>query len=58
MESDANRTDRLARAQELRRRGESARRRDGATARQCYEEAVALYRSLNVAEKMALQLGR
>ncbi len=47
MVSDANRADRLARAQHLRRRGESARRRDGATARQCYEEAVALYRELN-----------
>jgi tetratricopeptide (TPR) repeat protein len=47
MVSDANRADRLARAQHLRRRGESARRRDGTTARQCYEEAVSLYRELN-----------
>ena len=30
MDSDQNRMDRLARAQELKRRGESARRRDGA----------------------------
>ncbi len=36
----------LAKAQELRERGESARRRDGATARRCYEEAVALLRQL------------
>jgi len=47
MASDENRTDQLARAQELRIRGESARRRDGATARQSYEEAVMLYRKLN-----------
>jgi tetratricopeptide (TPR) repeat protein len=47
MESDADRTDRLARAQELRLRGESARRRDGAMARLCYEEAVRLYRELD-----------
>jgi tetratricopeptide (TPR) repeat protein len=44
MVSDESRMDRLARAQELRRRGESARRRDGAMARLCYEEAVALFR--------------
>jgi tetratricopeptide (TPR) repeat protein len=47
MESDADRTDKLARAQELRLRGESARRRDGAMARLCYEEAVRLYRELD-----------
>ena len=44
MVSDQNRMDRLARAQELRRRGESARGKDGAMARLCYEEAVALFR--------------
>jgi tetratricopeptide (TPR) repeat protein len=46
MISDADGTDRLARAQELRIRGESARRRDDAMARQCYEEAVALFREV------------
>jgi tetratricopeptide (TPR) repeat protein len=46
MVSDADRTDRLARAQELRLRGESARRRDAAMARLCYEEAVALFREV------------
>jgi len=44
MVSDAGQSDALARGQELRRRGESARRRDGAMARLCYEEAVALFR--------------
>ena len=44
--SDTNRMDRLARAQELRQRGESARRRDPATARRCYEEAVELLRGM------------
>ena len=44
MDSDQNRMDRLARAQELKRRGESARRSDGAMARLCYEEAVVLFR--------------
>jgi len=44
MVSDQNRMDRLARAQELRRRGESARRTDAAMARLCYEEAVVLFR--------------
>jgi tetratricopeptide (TPR) repeat protein len=44
--SDTNRTEQLARAQELRQRGESARRRDGAMARSCYEEAVALFREV------------
>ena len=44
MVSDENRRDRLSRAQELRRRGESARRNDGAMARLCYEEAVVLFR--------------
>jgi len=33
-------------AQELRQRGESARRRDPATARKCYEEAVELFRGI------------
>jgi tetratricopeptide (TPR) repeat protein len=46
MISDANEMDRLARAQELRRRGELARRHDGAMARLCYEEAVVLFREL------------
>jgi hypothetical protein len=36
MISDPDRTDQLARARELRQRGESARRRDDATARLCY----------------------
>jgi tetratricopeptide (TPR) repeat protein len=44
MSSEANRQERLARARELRQRGESARRRDGASAQKCYQEAVALYR--------------
>ena len=44
MLSDQDRMDRVARAQELRRRGESARPRDGAMARLCYEEAVLLFR--------------
>jgi hypothetical protein len=44
MVSDHNRMDRLARAQELRRRGESARHTDGAMARLCYEEAAVLFR--------------
>ena len=47
MISDENRMDRLARAQELRLRGESARRRDGAMARLCYEEAVVLFREVD-----------
>ena len=42
--SDTSRGDRLVLAQELRQRGESARRRDPATARKCYEEAVELFR--------------
>jgi len=46
MDSDANRTDRLARALELKLRGEKARRRDGAMAQLCYEEAVALFREV------------
>jgi tetratricopeptide (TPR) repeat protein len=50
--SDSNRMDRLARAQQLRDSGESARRRDGALARRCYEEAVALFRE--VGEPLAL----
>jgi len=44
--SDTDRLDRLAHAQELRQRGESARRRDAATARGCYEEAVSLFREV------------
>jgi tetratricopeptide (TPR) repeat protein len=44
MVSDQNQSDPIARAQELRRRGESARRKDGAMARLCYEEAVVLFR--------------
>ncbi|HEY2118477.1 MAG TPA: hypothetical protein VGH37_04770 [Candidatus Acidoferrum sp.] len=47
MLSDADRSAQLGRAQDLRKRGESARRRDGATARQCYEEAVALFRQID-----------
>ena len=46
MGSDSNRMDRIAQAQELRERGESARRRDGSMARRCYEEAVALFREV------------
>jgi len=42
--SDRNRGNRLALAQELRQRGESARRTNPATARKCYEEAVELFR--------------
>ena len=52
MVSDAGQSDALARGQELRRRGESARRRDGAMARLCYEEAVALFREAD--EPLAL----
>ncbi len=44
--TDANLTDQLARARELRKTGESARRRDGATAQKYYEESVALLRQL------------
>lgn len=44
--SDTNRKDRRVLAQELRQRGESARRRDPATARRCYEEAVQLFRGI------------
>lgn len=44
MLADPNPMDQLARAHELRRRGESARRRDAAMARLCYEEAVLLFR--------------
>jgi tetratricopeptide (TPR) repeat protein len=43
---DSERLAQLARAQDLRKRGEWARRRDGATARQCYEESVAILRQL------------
>jgi tetratricopeptide (TPR) repeat protein len=44
MVADQDPMDQLARAHELRRRGESARRRDGAMSRLCYEEAVRLFR--------------
>ncbi len=44
--SDTNPMDRLARVQELRQRGELNRRRDLATARRCYEEAVELLRGM------------
>ena len=44
--SDTNRGQRLVLAQELRQRGESARRWDPATARKCYEEAVELFRGM------------
>ena len=47
MHSDHNRTDQLARAQELKRRGELARRSDAPMARLCYEEAVGLFREAN-----------
>jgi tetratricopeptide (TPR) repeat protein len=47
MISDQDRMDRLARAQELRRRGELARQKDGAMARLCYEEAVGLFREID-----------
>jgi tetratricopeptide (TPR) repeat protein len=50
--SDTNPKDRITLAQELRQRGESARRRDPATARRCYEEAVELFRG--VAEPLVL----
>jgi len=44
MVSGHNQSDPVARAQELRLRGESARQKDGAMARLCYEEAVVLFR--------------
>jgi len=44
--SEMNPRDQLAVAQELRHRGESARRRDPTTARRCYEEAVELFRGM------------
>lgn len=47
MSSDSNHLARVARAQELRKRGEAARPRDGTIARQCYEESVALLRQLD-----------
>ena len=47
MAPDANRTDLLARAQELKRRGESARHQDAPMARLCYEEAVAMFREVD-----------
>ena len=46
MISDQDRMDRLARARELKRRGELARQNDGAMARLCYEEAVELFREV------------
>jgi hypothetical protein len=39
MALDTNFTKQLARARELRETGESARRRDGATAQKCYEQS-------------------
>lgn len=47
MASSENQPDRLALARELRERGESERRRDGAMARLCYEEAVVLLREFD-----------
>lgn len=47
MTSDTNRMDHISRAQELKLRGESARRRDSAMARLCYEEAVTLFRGVD-----------
>ena len=47
MISDQDRMDRLARARELKRRGELARQNDGAMARLCYEEAVGLFREVD-----------
>jgi tetratricopeptide (TPR) repeat protein len=44
---DTNSSNQLARARELRRTGESARRRDGATAQKCYEESVTILRQLD-----------
>ena len=44
MVADQNPMDQLARAHELRRRAEAARRSDGPMARLCYEEAVLLFR--------------
>jgi hypothetical protein len=46
MMSDSDRMGRLARAQKLRQRGESARHRDDAMARRCYEDAVGLFREV------------
>ena len=47
MDAEQNVTDQLARAQELRRRGESARGKDGPMARLCYEQAVLLFREVD-----------
>lgn len=44
MTTDADRAEKLARARELRQRGEAARHRDGALAQNCYEQAVELFR--------------
>jgi len=44
--SDTNPGDRLVLAQELRQLGASARRRDPATARKCYENPVELFRGM------------
>ena len=46
MDSQQNLTEHLVRAQELRRRGESARGKDGPMARLCYEQAVLLFREV------------
>jgi tetratricopeptide (TPR) repeat protein len=46
MTNESNQTDRVVRAQELRRTGEAARRREPATARKCYEEAAQLLRGV------------
>lgn len=47
MSSEVDRSGQLAQAQDLRKRGELARRRDGNMARKCYEEAVELFRQLD-----------
>ena len=47
MASSENQPDRLVLARELRERGESERRGDGAMARLCYEEAVVLLREFD-----------
>lgn len=47
MVPDPTQSEKLARAQDLKSRGESARRRDNPTARLCYEQSVALFRELD-----------
>lgn len=47
MALDANRMDQLARSQELKLSGQSARGRDVAMARLCHEKAVALFREVD-----------